>query len=280
VGFFSHKLSLFEAKTRHSSMASLTRSAKSGSDWGRNDLRAYNIKVVTQDAATFFGNPQLPPTTISPAILNNLQHPVGVPVSREDRRFFSLLDAAMAIPPGEESAVDDFAAHLLYILGYDEPDRVIRQHKDIPFYICGYHSLAKADVCVMDQTAQGILLLVQEDKRYLEQADPEAQLVAQAIAAFQINSRHLVDNMGHPALQQATIPGISMVGTVPTFYKAHITATLVDAVETGQYPPRATIIHRFRPPVVRPAQFLAEGMRPLDNRAVIIRCFEAFRQFV
>lgn len=127
----------------------------------------------------------------------------------------------MAIPPGEESAVDDFVAHLLYILGYDEPDRVIRQHKDIPFYICGHDSHAKTDVCVMDQT-QGILLLVQEDKRHLERADPEAQLVAEAIAAFQTNNRHLVNNMGQPTLQHATIPGISMVGTVPTFYKVHI----------------------------------------------------------
>jgi hypothetical protein len=34
---------------------------------------------------------------------------------------------AMLTPPGEESAVDDFAAHILSMLRYDEPDRVSAQ---------------------------------------------------------------------------------------------------------------------------------------------------------
>jgi hypothetical protein len=50
-------------------MANLTRFAKHGSKWTKNDLRAYNIEVVAETVATFFGNANLPPSTISPAIL-------------------------------------------------------------------------------------------------------------------------------------------------------------------------------------------------------------------
>jgi hypothetical protein len=38
----------------------LIRSAKSGSDWGPNELAAYNVKVESQDAAPFFEVDPLP----------------------------------------------------------------------------------------------------------------------------------------------------------------------------------------------------------------------------
>ena len=37
----------------------------------------------------------------------------------------------MLTPPGEESTVNNFAAHILSMPRYDELVRVIRQHKDI-----------------------------------------------------------------------------------------------------------------------------------------------------
>jgi len=43
-------------------------SAKSGSDWTANELVAYNITVVHQDAATFFEISNLPQLAINPTL--------------------------------------------------------------------------------------------------------------------------------------------------------------------------------------------------------------------
>ena len=75
--------------------------------------------------------------------------------------------------------MDDFAVYLLTMLGYVPRARMARTRADIPLTICGQQCHAKTDVCVVDHN--DILLLVQEDKR----KDPEPQLIAEAIAAFQ-----------------------------------------------------------------------------------------------
>src|SRR5258705_12797682 len=50
--------------------------------------------------------------------------------------FFFYLEEAMAIPPGEASAIDDFAAHLLALLGYDVANRFIRQQRKTYCFPC------------------------------------------------------------------------------------------------------------------------------------------------
>lgn len=259
-------------------MATITRSAKSGSDWTLNELEAYHIDVQLENMETFFGIDQLPPPTISQAVLIHEFPPAAVLPNKQDRLFFGLLQDAMTTAPGEESAVDDFAAHLLSMLDYDSPGRHIRQHKDIPFFICGTASHTKTDVCVVDET-RNTILLVQEDNGYLETVDPEAQLIAVAIATFQEHNRRLRE-AGMPTLPKRVIPGISMVGTAPVFYKVEVTADLIHAIQLGQYPAQVTTVHRFVPPVPRPMLMREEGMRPLDNRRIIIQCFEALKQFL
>ncbi|KIJ31389.1 hypothetical protein M422DRAFT_185989 [Sphaerobolus stellatus SS14] len=259
-------------------MANLIRSAKSGSDWTKNELFAFNIAVVNQDVATFFGDPNLPASTIDPIILNNLDPPPG-PVAKSTRLFFRYLkDAMERFPQGAltESAVDSFAAYLLGLLDYDEPDRVVHQRLEIGFVMCGSRVDAKPDVCVMDEN---YLLLVQEDKRRASVDDPESQLIAEAIAAFYENNRRR-SAIGLPAIQAKVFAGITMFGTAPTFYKLPITTALLDSIMTAQFPLRQTIVHKLVPPVPNMAQFLENGMRPLENRRVILQCFEAFKQFV
>ena len=143
-------------------MATLIRSAKSGSDWGR---RAYDIQVVNEDLVTFFGTGQLPPPTVRTTILTNESYPAAGLPNNEDRLFFLYMHEAMLHSPGE-SAVDDFAAHLLKMIRYDQPNSLIRQRKDIPLYMCGSNVRAKADVCVVDYSPEnkGIFFLMQEDK--------------------------------------------------------------------------------------------------------------------
>ena len=265
----------------NSPMATLIRSAMSGSDWGRNELRAYNIQVVTEDLVTFFGTDQLPPPTVRAAVLANESYPAAGLPNNDDRLFFRYMHEAMLHPAGEESAVDDFAAHLLEMIGYDQPDRLVRQRKDIPLYMCGSNVHAKTDVCVVDCSPEnkGILLLVQEDKRYLEQGDPEPQVIAEAIAAFQTNNLRRA-RAGQPTVNAQALPAITMTSTAPTFYKVDVTSALIEAIESAQYPEHDTIVHKLVPPVQRPLELEFHGMRPLDNRRIIFSCFEAFKQFL
>ena len=146
-------------------MANLIRSAKSGSKWGMNELIAFNIEVVDVDAGTFFGNAMLPEPIVSSVILDHLDEP-AIPLSKSDMDFFAYLEDAMAIPPGEESFVDDFAAYLLKMMHYDEGRRHKHIQKEMGFEMCGERVDAKTDVCVMERSGPGAkyLLLVQEDK--------------------------------------------------------------------------------------------------------------------
>ena len=250
-------------------MANIIRSPKHGRDWTKNDLRAYNIEVVSENVATFFGNADLPPPNISPSILAHETYPAaGLPT--DDRLFFDLL---------YDSAVDDFAVHLLRLLGYAEPNRYFVTQKDIPLHMCSDFTYTKPDICVVDQTSRSVRLLLQEDRRCMEGNDPEPQLIAGAIAAFQSHNFHLY-SLGLPTAITAVIPGITMVGTAPTFYKISVNTTLVEAVRLGEYPVKTTTVRKLIPPVQELWDFHHEGMKPLDNRAVILSCFEAFKQFL
>ena len=126
--------------------------------------------------------------------------------------------------PAEESAVDDFAVYLLTLLGYVPRSRMTRTRSDIPLIICGEQCHAKTDVCIVD--ADDILLLVQEDKRHKERKDPEAQLVAEALAAFQTNNTRRTRLLGQAPIASKVIPGITLIGSSPTFYKIPVTLSL------------------------------------------------------
>lgn len=170
-------------------MANIIRSAKSGSDWTVNELDAYNIRVQLENTGTFFGGQGLPPPEIDAEILTTQD--AEDMVSDHNAELINLLDLAMKPAPAEESAVDDFAVELFKALGYVKRHRIARTRKDIPFLICGEWRHAKTDVCLVDRLQNDILLLVQEDKRFTPQApqDPKAQLIAEAIAAFEYNNR-------------------------------------------------------------------------------------------
>jgi hypothetical protein len=247
------------------------------SDWTINDLTAYNITIAQQNAATFFGQVALPLPPHHPDLLNHLT--ANEMADDESYHVVNYMDLAMNPVPSEESAVDDFTMQLLRVMGYMDRalGRVLRSRKDIPLFICGEWRHAKTDVCVMD--TNGYLLLVQEDRRHLETVEPEAQLIAQAIAAVQSNNRTR-DLLGMGPLNVKVMAGITMTGTSPAFFKIPVTLELIEAVRRGEFPATPTVVAMHRPDVPRPARRISEGMRPLDNRRPILACFEAFRQFV
>jgi hypothetical protein len=264
-------------------MANLIRSVKAGSDWTETELCAYNIEVVSENVATFFGNADLPPptTSIRPVILAYETYPAaGLPTDEwDDHALFRCLEKAMNITPGENSTVVAFAHLLLILLKYNSSEHCLQLRMDIPLYICSANTLTHTDICLVEYPTQRNVLLFQEDKRHLEGNDPEPQLIAEAIAAFQYHN-HRLSALGLPTVNAAVIPGITMVRTAPTFYKIDVNTALVEAVELGEYPLQTTIVHKLIPPVQVLKDFQQDGMKPLENRAVILSCFEAFKQFL
>ncbi|PPQ68891.1 hypothetical protein CVT25_009014 [Psilocybe cyanescens] len=226
----------------------LIRSAKSGNDWSQYELAAYNITVEPQDAATFFGVDPLPETHVPTDMLDKLEAEETTDLA--SFLTISAMDLAMGITPLEESAVDDFVVRLFDILGYTNRDVLLRTRKDMEL----------------------------EDKRHLEDGrDAEAQLIAEAVAAFQSNNKKRF-LAGLDLVLDVIIPGIVMIGTAPLFYKIRVTKELADAVMYGAFPQTPTIVHVHVPPLPRPYRRLSEGMKPLDNRRIALRCFEAFKR--
>jgi hypothetical protein len=71
-----------------------------------------------------------------------------------------------------------------------------------------------------------------------------------------------------------------MVGTSPVFYKIPVTRTLSTHIRHGTYPPEETRVTYCYPIVPRPSSWYSEGMKPLDNRHDILKCYEAFKAIV
>jgi len=173
--------------------------------------------------------------------------------------------------------MDGFAAELLRVMGYEREDTVVRTRKNIrPLNLCSQIVIAKTDVCLMDAASE-IFLLVQEDKTHINPSDPEAQLIAEAIGAFQENNSIRVNELFLDPLEMQVIPGITMVGTFPRFYKITVTSDFDLCVRFGQYPTTHTVVYRHTPRV--PSR-RSDGMRPLDNRKLVLRCYEGFKKIV
>ena len=63
---------------------------------------------------------------------------------------------------------------------------------------------------------------MQEDKSNLEGMDPEPQLIAETISAYQHNNMYL-RRIGLPIIQAKVVLWITTVGPTPTIYKIPIT---------------------------------------------------------
>ncbi|KAJ3529930.1 hypothetical protein NM688_g7783 [Phlebia brevispora] len=251
--------------------------AKSGNEWTQNNLLLHNVEVVYQDAATFFESPELP----SPTVHNEILTAENVDAVHHDDAymFLRMLELAMSLAAGEDSAVADFVVNLFRLLGYTGRGRVARTRKSLPFFNCGENRQAYTDVCILNDISD-VLLVVQEDKRHLGGYDPEPQLIAEAIAAFCSINLTRVRAIGIAPLQRKVISGIIMCGTMPTFYKIPVTGGLVEGVQRGVGPFSATIVYAHLPDLPRPVRRYMEGMKPLDNRQRIFSCYEALRRFL
>jgi hypothetical protein len=255
-------------------MAASIRTAKSGSDWTSAELVAYNVMVQRQNSRTFFG--YLPTTisnTVDPAFIS-ADLPADETLSDSTYRLVQYLDLATNDHCGQESAVYDFVKEFLRVLGFEKRGSLLRSRFSIPLTICGDTArVAQTNVCLVHGTST-ILLIIQEDKTVISNKNPEAQVVAEAIAVFQYNNDARV-RLDMDPLETMTIPAITMIGTRPMFYKIPVTQQLSDAVISGQYPANQTVVTRctFSPPSRR----LSEGMEIPDTRREILKYYTAFK---
>jgi hypothetical protein len=138
------------------------------------------------------------------------------------------------------------------------------------------------DVCI-ETTELSIKLLVQEDKNYnygnnRMTQNPEAQLVAEAVAAFQENAR-IYKRLGRRAIPSSQlIPGIIMLGTCPTFYQIRVTSELADYVKHGEQPSTKTTVKKY---IIEDLPInISDVMLSSEHARYIAECYESFRCLV
>jgi hypothetical protein len=259
-------------------MANLIRSAKLGSDWGRNDLLSHRITVTAIPPQEFFHQGAEPSLAgLDPALITSPLDATNV--SDDIYRFLSYLD--LATNASQEAEIDDFAREFLHIVGFGERGRVLcTRHKiDIPLSILGDINnlkVAQTDVCLLDRLST-ILLVIQENKTIFDPSDPEPQVIAEAIAAYQHNNQKR-QRMGLSTLNTMTVPCITMIGTRPIFYLVPVTQELSDAVITGRWPEIETEVLKCVTVVGHNGQLSElEGMETPEYRRVAFQCMSAFK---
>ncbi|RDX43162.1 hypothetical protein OH76DRAFT_1488056 [Lentinus brumalis] len=272
-------------------MAHLERlSRKAGKDWTADDLDGLNIQVVCENLKEFFsGNPELPrvPPAIPQELLSaNPAKPPDVHASRElpqTARDF-LVHLADSMPHhGTQGLIAGFAHFVLDLIGFrgDMVERVVLQRHTVRFRMDGSDVIASPACCLMKRTspAHMHMLFVEVHKESSSAFNAVARLVADAIGGFQHNNT--VRRMRAEAERKAeTFVGVVFVFASPTFYKITVTQKLSEAVKKGMYLEEMTIVEQFVPPVPRPETFDDEGMKDVNNRAYLFRCFEACRYLV
>jgi hypothetical protein len=250
-------------------MANLIRTAKSSRDWCTNEVLAYRMTLLRQDASEFFGRELGSIDHLDPNLLSTTDPGSASTFSKETYRFLVYLHLASRARTGH-----DFAKCVLEVMGFDELGTVLRTRHDIPFTICGDNQVAETDVCLVHLNS--MILLVVQDRPSFNGSSPECQVIADAVAAFQYNNHKLMD-IGREPLDKMVIPCITMVGTRPCFYKVPVTKQLSDSIITGQYPHQPTFVTLCSPP---PIGHASNSMQIPAYRRTALQYYDAFRELV
>ncbi|KAH6912333.1 hypothetical protein BKA70DRAFT_1098691 [Coprinopsis sp. MPI-PUGE-AT-0042] len=255
-------------------MAQIIRSAKSGSDWTGAELLAYNISITPTSPAEFFtsyADPSL--DHLDPGILTSAT--TADPSLSDDAAGY-LRYLSLATRGEQEGAIVDFARATLEFLGFEERRTTVASRYNIPLYICGETRDAQTSACILyDPTT--VLLVVVQDLRFFDvsNTNAEAHVVAAAIAAFQFNNTKRAAS-GKSILDAMTIPCITMLGTIPTFYLIPVTKELSDSVVTAEYPTSPTRVLKCVTVATRQA-LRSDGMADPEYRELALKRLLAFK---
>jgi hypothetical protein len=264
--------------------------AKHGDDWTYGDLEFYQISINYYTADSFFqdldimtpqGTLQLEaplPLTFDTDFFTALNPEDAKVYGGEAYRLIQYLDEAMMGSPGDDSATSDFVLALLRALDFAPKGSMIRTRKNFPFRVGGEKRYAKADVCIVEGTDP--LLIVQQDKSHVDPlgGDADARLAAAAIAAYDRDSMYRVE-YGLPKRVSPQVVGITMNGSWPTFFRIFPQSVRADTDSTAHYCGNMNVF-AYRPTVPRPQQRVKEGMKPLDNRQLLITEFLRLKQLM
>jgi hypothetical protein len=257
-------------------MANIARLAKSSNDWTLNELLAYNVVVRCQNDLEFFGHSDVSNLShMDPLLLSSSADSEGL--SDPTHRALQYLHLATTTSNGQEAAIDDFTKEILRIVGYEVCGTLLQSRFTIPLTISGETSkLAQPDICLV-QGSSTVLLVVRINTPSVTARDPEAQVIGDAIAAFQHNNRNRV-RLGPEKLDEMVIPCITMMGTRPIFYMVPVSKDLSNSVITGQYPQHSTSITKYI--LVTGSRRLSEGMEVPDFRKLALQRLDTFKVLV
>jgi hypothetical protein len=264
-----------------------------GSEWTEKELDFFKIKIKPEDNfETFFGNS--PSLNFSDEVTEFME----MDLARADiletidwdsikhkqvSRLIKNIISVTKTHKNMESSVDEFAKILFEIFDYDEKDLTICMREEIQLEMCGSKTSAKPDLCI-ETSSLTIKLLVQEDKSYqvssskaLANTNPEAQVIAEAIGAFQENNK-IRKKFGKPDKRSQLIPCITMLGTYPTFYLFTVTNELANSVKNGEEPENSTIIKQYKIPM-RSLSF-SDAILINTYKIQILQCYAALKKFV
>jgi hypothetical protein len=254
---------------------------KSGGEWTYSDLDHYRIRINYEDADTFFAPISASPASLIPSdFLTCLDAEDVIQGDERAYTFIQYLDTAMSPPPGDESAVNDFIVNLLLTLGFAPKGTMIRTKKNFPLGMGGEIRYAQADACILDGVNP--LLLIQEDRSRVDPlTDPIPSLIAAAIAAFDVAYKHGL-RIRPPF---TPILGITLCGSWPTFFKIPVSPGFVNAVACDGFrnvvvPNEVLCVSAHSPRVARPFKRLEEGMKPLDNRFIVLSALMRFKHLM
>ncbi|KAF8509057.1 hypothetical protein BU17DRAFT_56419 [Hysterangium stoloniferum] len=254
-------------------------------DWTSRELTANNIDIRDTDEAEFFGAPLAVLEAGNDSLEKRGIHKPGedVPESESDTTVALLqrLDSTVRSIGGEDVVMDSLAADLLLALGCETDDTVVRTRERLWLTMCGQQVALTVDVCLVDANSEILLLVQGSALTRSATSDPEAHVVACAIAAFQLNSRKRERESSEEALYIWCVPAIVMIGAFPVFYKIKVTKDLDLGVRIGRYPIRTTVVQRYTPDV--PSRDIVQGeggMKLLEDGKIVLRWYRAFRRFV
>jgi hypothetical protein len=249
-------------------MAEIIRSAKSGRDWTRNELIAYDINIVPQTPEQFFGAAGVSLAELDPLIITGSTDTTAN-LSDATLRYLTYLD--IAAHASQETLLHKFSSQTLELLGYSERGLALFTRFNIPLTICGDDKSTQTDVCLVNERSMILLIL----QGVFNSSNPEPQVIADAIAAYQYNNDKR-ERRGMTTLDKMVLPCITMVGTRPTFYLVPVSRALSDAVTTGRYPPAPTEVWKCVT-VAGHNRSSSEGMEKPEYRRVALERFMAFK---
>lgn len=237
------------------------------SDWTNDELDGFNIEIQETTEEEFFG-----------VDLSN------IPFDKErDNTVMDIIgrmDQIMRTTIHEEKYMDNMATDLLLILGYETGDTNIRTREKLWLSMSRELVAIRTDICVLDINSS-VLLIIQNGTLARETpSDPEAQLVAASIAAFQLNNHKRQQESLEEILAVDTVPGIVLNGAIPTFYKTRVSRGLDMIVQMGELPDQKSIVQKYCPEKSIYSETRISHDFTEQQRKNILLAYKAFKQFV